>query len=123
MKEQIFRNFGAALGPNSDVTVVMRWSAGVITEGQVAEEDSLQHPQIVLIDPTFTLVAEELLTLEPGEQVQFFNDLSFYLYLMSHSLFQEGSCDQIYLSFFSDVFSGNSCTGMATAEVVTCSCT
>ena len=61
-----------AVGPNSDVTVVVRWSAAVTVEGQVAEEDTLLHPQIVLMDPTFTLVAEELLTLESGEQVKVF---------------------------------------------------
>ncbi|XP_063876374.1 xylosyltransferase oxt-like isoform X1 [Scylla paramamosain] len=68
VKEQVFRNFGVPLGPNSDVTVMLRWSAGVAVEDQVAE-DNVQHPQIVLMDPTLTIAAEELLTLEPGEQV------------------------------------------------------
>lgn len=69
VKEQVFRNFGVPLGPNSDVTVVTRWSADTAVEEQAGEEDSLQHPHLVLADPTMTLVAEEFLTLESGEQV------------------------------------------------------
>ncbi|XP_050723662.1 xylosyltransferase oxt-like [Eriocheir sinensis] len=69
VKEQVFRNFGVPLGPNSDVTVVTRWSADVAVEEQAGEEDSLQHPHLVLADPTMTLVAEEFLTLESGEQI------------------------------------------------------
>ncbi|XP_042203062.1 xylosyltransferase oxt-like [Homarus americanus] len=69
VKEQVFRNFGGAMGPNSDVTVATRWSGGVTGDERVGGEDTVQHPLIVLIDPTSTLAAEAEITLEPGEQV------------------------------------------------------
>nr|XP_045618170.1 xylosyltransferase oxt-like [Procambarus clarkii] len=69
VKEQVFRNLGGALGPNSDITVVTRWSGGVTGDARVAGEDTVQHPLVVLSDPTSTLAAEGKITLEPGEQV------------------------------------------------------
>ncbi|KAK8750508.1 hypothetical protein OTU49_014873, partial [Cherax quadricarinatus] len=65
----VFRSFGGALGPNSDITVVTRWSGGVTGDGKVAGEDTVQYPLLVLSDPTSALAAAEKITLEPGEQV------------------------------------------------------
>lgn len=80
MKEQVFRNFGTTLGPNSDITVVTRWSGGVTGEdaGQ-REEDTIQHPLLVLSDPTSDLAAQEKIVLEPGEQVCLFSVSNFMI--------------------------------------------
>ncbi|KAG7156935.1 Xylosyltransferase oxt-like [Homarus americanus] len=39
VKEQVFRNFGGAMGPNSDVTVATRWSGGVTGDERVVSHN------------------------------------------------------------------------------------
>ncbi|XP_064113215.1 xylosyltransferase oxt-like [Macrobrachium nipponense] len=70
VKEQVFRNLGGALGPNSDITVITRWTGAKSDNvgGEEEEEETVQQPLLLLMDPVGAKVAEEI-TLEAGDQV------------------------------------------------------
>lgn len=67
VKEQVFRNFGIPFGPNSDVTIVTRWGAGINADGM--PEEGIEQPTLVLSDPTASVAAGEEITVDTGEQV------------------------------------------------------
>ena len=73
LKEQVFRDWGVALGPQGVITVVTRWAAqgeeGEAVEGMEGVVGGEEKPLVLLQDPRGAVACAEEITLEEGDQV------------------------------------------------------
>ena len=63
----MFRNLAGVIGPNSDITVVSRWSSS--QQEKEDQEEIITYPKILLLDPYDTFADEATISLDSEEQV------------------------------------------------------